>query len=558
MWDVLDGKQEWVMSAGDRWHEHGPVKEGDPTISPAVLLWMQGKGSTETSDLPWLDPETAFRPEPAEAVIPESQDVLANLMRAIGNTEVAARFQNAALPDGGHPSEDVRREPVESAEATSRLPNPPEESAVGADSAEPTPAAGDNSDEALEMLLRAIQSTRIAAKLEGASKSDAAEVSRSLRAPSAHAAETQSIVHQEAGTGADAHLESAPQMAPEASERAAMEPEAIPSSDSNVSLEGVPTPIDRDSAETATLVPSKPAEATLILEPPVVAPLPPATSQENRQPKRASGRRLSGRQRADYLLSIAAPAAGLPSGEAAPEPINPLPVVSARAVAEPERPVTTEPARSIAAEPELPLTPKPEWSVIAGPVPTSIAPHTPAAADGLAPKTPMPARRAVGIGGLAATGGLINGGLDRAEMHLESWFQKWFGPPDPRHNARVENPPLVAYHWIVDVPQALKIADVSAGGLRLITRDRWSEGNIVSMTLQRTDMEKGSPDSWIAVDFLVMRWCEGGVAGAFIASSPGLSDTVAGRAGNCADKKTLERFMDRLIDSYAGRMAVTK
>ncbi|MGH9589791.1 MAG: hypothetical protein ACRD25_05315, partial [Terracidiphilus sp.] len=70
--------------------------------------------------------------------------------------------------------------------------------------------------------------------------------------------------------------------------------------------------------------------------------------------------------------------------------------------------------------------------------------------------------------------------------------------------------------------------------------------------------ENGSPDSWIAVDFLVMRWCEDGVAGAFMPSTPGLTYTVAGRAANCADKKKLERFMERLIDDSADRMAATK
>jgi hypothetical protein len=148
--------------------------------------------------------------------------------------------------------------------------------------------------------------------------------------------------------------------------------------------------------------------------------------------------------------------------------------------------------------------------------------------------------------GLASTAGLTSECLDRAEMQLESWFLKWFEPPDPRHHSRVDEPPLVAYHWIVDSPQALKVANISSGGLYLLTEDRWSEGNIVSMTLQRTDREKGSPESWIAVDFLVMRWCKDGIAGAFLPHRPGLSDAVAGRAKNCADAKTLERFVKEL------------
>jgi hypothetical protein len=137
--------------------------------------------------------------------------------------------------------------------------------------------------------------------------------------------------------------------------------------------------------------------------------------------------------------------------------------------------------------------------------------------------------------------------LDRAETHLETWFLKWFDPPDPRRSSpRVDNPPLAAYHWAMDVQQGLKVANISASGMYLLTDERWTDGVIVSLTLQRTDMAKGSAESWIAVDFVVTRWCEDGIAGAFIPSRPGLSDAVVGRAKNCADKKELQRFVTRL------------
>ena len=51
--------------------------------------------------------------------------------------------------------------------------------------------------------------------------------------------------------------------------------------------------------------------------------------------------------------------------------------------------------------------------------------------------------------------------------------------------------------------------------------------------------------SW-KVDLMVVRWCNDGLAGAFIPSPPGLTYAVAGRAENCADKKTLERFVKQL------------
>lgn len=137
--------------------------------------------------------------------------------------------------------------------------------------------------------------------------------------------------------------------------------------------------------------------------------------------------------------------------------------------------------------------------------------------------------------------------LDRAETHLESWFLRWFDPPDPRRrSSRVAAPPLIAYHWSMDMPQGLKIGDISSSGMYLLTPERWTEGVIVSLTLQRTDMDKGLPESWIAVDFVVTRWGQDGIGGEFIPWRPGLTDAVAGRANNCADKKTLERFVAQL------------
>ncbi len=163
-------------------------------------------------------------------------------------------------------------------------------------------------------------------------------------------------------------------------------------------------------------------------------------------------------------------------------------------------------------------------------------------------RTPILVMLSGEIGRLCAKIGLSTEHLDRAELRLERWFENWISP-DPRRSKRLMNPPLVAYHWIVDTPQALKIADISSGGLHLVIDERWPPGNIISMTLQRTDKAIGAPESWIAVDFVVVRWCPDGLAGAFIPSWPGLAYVEAGRAANCADKKTLEQFVKRLGDA---------
>lgn len=184
-------------------------------------------------------------------------------------------------------------------------------------------------------------------------------------------------------------------------------------------------------------------------------------------------------------------------------------------------------------------------AVIPESAPAVIPPCPPTPARDSSSRTPVLTRLGAGLNRAAIR--QPGDYLDRAEMHLQSLFLKWFDPPDPRRrSARLSAPPLAAYHWTMDVPQGLKIANISSGGMCLVTHERWTDGVIVSLTLQRTDMPKGSAESWIAVDFVVTRWCEDGIAGAFIPSRPGQHDAVAGRAMNCADKKTLERFVMQL------------
>lgn len=551
------------MSAVDRSRKHPPVKGVDPVVSATILLWLQGEGSTEPSALPWqAHPEDDFRLEPAPDGSPDSEEVLANLLRAIENTDFAARLQNAAPLDIGHPPADNFAWPAESAAAASMLQKPPQPDAARLES---TSGAAAESNESLTNLLRAIQSTEVAATLEGVSKAGF------VLAQPAATAETPTALPQAPEIDASVLLPTVAPEAPETGESSAVLMHSIPSIEAVV-LDSAPSASEEEHSENASFGPTESAESTSISESPLARPEPPAFNQQNLQPKRSSRRRSSSRQRSDYLLSLAAiapPAVVPPRAAAESQPSEPLAEFIDPAVQEP-------PATAIESEPAQPAEPlelarsaEPLQVVaettVAEPVPRSIAEpgviadasRPPAAKDDSAPKTPILARLGTGIGSIVK-GELINEGLDRAEMHLENWFQRWFGPLDPRQNTRVDKPPLVAYHWIVDAPQALKIADISAGGLHLITKDRWSEGNIVSMTLQRTDVEKGSPESWIAVDFLVMRWCKDGMAGAFMPSRPGLVDTVAGRAANCADKKTLERFVKRLIDAAPRRATATR
>ena len=623
------------MSAGERWHEHGPVKEDEPALSSSILLWMRGQASAENPVLPWeADPEAAFRPGPAAETAPENGEVLANLLRAIENTAIAEQFQHV-LPAERAP---VFSPPAEAAEAAHTA---VQDAAAQLESAH---AGTPEGSEELASLLRAIQNTAVAASIAAPPESLSEESPQSGSAgppeieiaQRAEIADSSPALVHEPQPDAAAQLEPAaddtlepskdladllrtlqntaittsPDSSPEPrneeppeiefalraeTEETApalnqdTEPEASAHYDPMAESESLALPLSAAQNEeadekieavmpqgeerAAALLSAEPAEireSASLFEPPVATPSRDPASQQNRSSLRRGPRgRSSSRQRSEYLLSIAAPTAVPPSAKPQPaEAATPAETAEAAepVAASPVAPVLEPPSAVVQPEPEPAAKPaEPTRSaepipVLASPAhaepeqPPSVAPAAavapaspPAPAGEPAPSAPKFAEIGTDRSTLAATGDLINGGLDRAEMQLQSWFNKWFGPPDPRHNPRVSKPPLVAYHWIVDVPQALRIADISAGGLRLFTKDRWSEGNIVSMTLQRTDKPQGSPESWIAVDFLVMRWCKDGVAGAFIPSAPGLTGSVAGRAENAANKKTLERFVGQLV-----------
>src|SRR6185437_9731845 len=133
--------------------------------------------------------------------------------------------------------------------------------------------------------------------------------------------------------------------------------------------------------------------------------------------------------------------------------------------------------------------------------------------------------------------------MGRARLRPRSRLEDWFGP---RRSARLAQPPAVAYCWTADTPDPIEIADISSGGVHLLTDVRWPRGGVLSMTLQRTDRTSEMPESWVVINFMVTRLCSDGVAGAFIPTTHRLAGFVHGPAENCADGRTLKRFVRHL------------
>jgi uncharacterized membrane protein (UPF0127 family) len=128
---------------------------------------------------------------------------------------------------------------------------------------------------------------------------------------------------------------------------------------------------------------------------------------------------------------------------------------------------------------------------------------------------------------------------------LIKWFQNWLSS-DRRRADRQPLPGLVAYYWTGSTPRAYQIADISSSGFYVLTEERWFPGTMVLMTLQRTDRAGKNLDDSIAVQSRVVRWGSDGLGLAFVLSRAVDPNNGESLRENGADKKTLERFLDRL------------
>jgi hypothetical protein len=133
---------------------------------------------------------------------------------------------------------------------------------------------------------------------------------------------------------------------------------------------------------------------------------------------------------------------------------------------------------------------------------------------------------------------------------LLSWIQNWLSS-DRRRATRHPLPGLVAYYWTGSTPRAYQIADISSSGFYVLTEERWFPGTVVLMTLQRTDNAGKNLDDSIAVQSRVVRWGSDGLGLAFVLSKALDPNSGESIRENGADKKMLERFLERLKDDSA-------
>lgn len=124
---------------------------------------------------------------------------------------------------------------------------------------------------------------------------------------------------------------------------------------------------------------------------------------------------------------------------------------------------------------------------------------------------------------------------------------KWF-LLDRRYSERLERPALTGYYWAGTTTRSEEIRDISSKGLYLLTEARGNPGATFSLALQRTDVEYGAPDSWIAVDAIIVRQGVDGLGVQFIPSKPGVVHTGGSEAS--ASRKALKRFFKQLRKTH--------
>ncbi|MGB6975584.1 MAG: PilZ domain-containing protein [Terracidiphilus sp.] len=136
---------------------------------------------------------------------------------------------------------------------------------------------------------------------------------------------------------------------------------------------------------------------------------------------------------------------------------------------------------------------------------------------------------------------------------LKTWLQNWLSS-DRRRSQRQPLPGLVAYYWTGSTPRAYQISDISSSGFYVLTEERWFPGTLVLMTLQRTDSLGKNTDDAISVQTKVVRWGSDGLGLAFVLARSADPADLYGARDNGADRKSLERFLDRLNEPSEDRL----
>ena len=102
----------------------------------------------------------------------------------------------------------------------------------------------------------------------------------------------------------------------------------------------------------------------------------------------------------------------------------------------------------------------------------------------------------------------------QANSTTESLFKRILRKifPDQRKHERIPGPELVGYLGRVRASRPFEVGDVSLGGFRLVTSERWEPGTEMPITLRRTNTPADGDEDCFTVQATAVRWSEGCVA----------------------------------------------
>jgi hypothetical protein len=132
---------------------------------------------------------------------------------------------------------------------------------------------------------------------------------------------------------------------------------------------------------------------------------------------------------------------------------------------------------------------------------------------------------------------------------LKQWFKT--RSQERRKAERRDTTELVAHYWDGASPAAHIIRNISAGGLYILTEQRWYPGTLVMLTLQRKDSIGDEAERSITVQSKVIRSGPDGVGLAFVPVEHDEKRTASGSSGDpgcflTAGRKALTRFLQSI------------
>jgi hypothetical protein len=135
----------------------------------------------------------------------------------------------------------------------------------------------------------------------------------------------------------------------------------------------------------------------------------------------------------------------------------------------------------------------------------------------------------------------------RSQQSVQTRLSAWMNPEalhrDRRRAVRRTVPGMVAFYFTGGAPQPYTVADISATGFYLVTRDQWMPQTMIQMTLQKPASDGKPRKESITVLTRIVRKGSDGIGAEFImpeSLDPHSRDIKPGRA---TDRMALARFL---------------